>query len=196
MVAFAKLLRLLLFSNLLRAPLGSLADAIAPVWAERTRHNGPVAENARIKCLKAMRQINPHGENGGNEMLRLLRHLDITDKHKLLIPTVTYAHMDKALNEQVPDSGQLIDVQAPGSRLIMKRGAKLIWTNPSVPRSQLGTLVPPTLTKYYREIDFTPEIAFDLGEADRSRPLGPTLDELADFCAETVALLRKAAAAY
>jgi hypothetical protein len=140
----------------------------------------------------ALNQLKPHGDKGGNELLYLIHEADLVDKHRLLIPTANYTKLSTdEIRHQVPDFP--MNMQNVG----MVGGHRdVVWINRSVPRDQLGSVRPPTVNIFEREIDVPVDIVFIVGRLGKFRPVILTLNALVDTTRQTIKIIREAASSY
>jgi len=105
----------------------------------KTLHDG-YANRAGTGFYCAMRNLRSHGETGGNEMLFLVREMSNLDKHRLLIPTITYTKIaGDVLKAELPDLNITITDYAMFANCTFNWN----WDRNAVPESMIGALMPP-----------------------------------------------------
>lgn len=140
----------------------------------------------------ALLKLRPYGEPGGNELLYLVHSLDTIDKHKLLIPTADYTRVSSdAIIKFAPDFPQ--NVQIGDSVVFGPGGRHIVWHFAGrLPTEQLGSIKPPTMHIFERELDVPVDIVFDIGTPGHGRPIIRTLDKMVDTTRETIEIMRTA----
>jgi hypothetical protein len=149
------------------------------------------AHRAGTGFFCAMLKLRPHGEEGGNEMLYLLREASNLDKHRLLIPAVDYTSADgtkwKAAFPDIP-----LGIGGENMTLALS-STTLKWVQFDVPARLLGRSIADILRLYEREIDLRPDVVLQIGAMGRVCPLIPTLNQMINAVRETVSIMREAA---
>lgn len=142
----------------------------------------------------ALRRIRPFRDDvTGNIPLAMIHELDVTDKHRLLLPTIDESTLTF-------DWINTIDPKAPwstlrGSSVTLSEQAPLTWTNKTVPPDQLGVEVAPHIFK--RILDVPIKITFPPPEMGGitilQPPLIPMLYRMVNTAAQTIQFMREAA---
>lgn len=167
----------------------------------KTLHDA-LASRGGTGFYSVMRKLRTHGEEGGNEMLFLVRESDNLDKHRLLVPAInnTKVALDR-LFDAVPDmphirqSNGRLPMQA--KQIFLEFGdANFIWTNMTVPRDQLGDIVPGSLCLFERELNVPVEIVLQIRAQTDRYAMARTLDQMASAVTEAIRLMREGAASY
>jgi len=151
-----------------------------------------LADRVSPRFFKALVDLKPHGEAGGNELLYLVDELDILDKHRLLIPTGDYTRIPEAsIRAQIPDFPTNIGIDGA---VFGNNRRDIGWDTSRHILSQidLGMPRPPTLNQFEKEIDVPVDIVFVIGKKRPSRPVIPTLDAMVDVTRETIKIVRAA----
>jgi hypothetical protein len=171
----------------LQFPFTERADRLGEIMKNRYAHRGGTG------FCSALRNLRPYGENGGNNLLYLIDELNIVDKHKLLIPTTDYKVLsDKVIRQSIPDFPMNFRIGNAGFT-----NCKFNWRVSNLPgRSELGSILPPSLCIYQRELDFPVDVVFKIGPLGSHRPMIATLNKLVDTARETIKFMRDGAATY
>ncbi|MBS3650808.1 hypothetical protein KEU06_19535 [Pseudaminobacter sp. 19-2017] len=152
-----------------------------------------LADRVSPKFFKAIMDLKPHGEPGGNELLYLIDKLDILDKHRLLIPTGDYTRIsEQLLRAQVPDFPQDLSIDCV---IFGSNQRDIMWGVPRhvLARIDLGGIRPPTLNQFEKELDVPVDIVFEIGGDGTPRPVIPTLHALVNVTAKTIKIIKAAA---
>jgi hypothetical protein len=148
-----------------------------------------LAERVSPTFFKALVDLKPHGELGGNELLYLIHQSDIFDRHKLFIPTGDYTRISSdMIVAQVPD------FPFRGTMGFGQNRRDVVWNvMPLTPAQRImaGLGASPILEK---ELNVPVDIVFAVGAGPHSRPMIPTLHQLVDITSTTISVLRNASA--
>jgi hypothetical protein len=164
-------------------PIMKDADAFASNSLRKVKG----APETAVELIKAAKPY-----KGGNDAFWRLHQLDITDKHKLLVPvgmanvTIIYDILRIIANnpdlvDELTTPQELsipLDISTPEPRFPLEDGAEL-YRVPARDRDD-----PMTQMHMYPEFVF--EVAFGEGEVVKGEPLFPTLHQLAQFVEDFV----------
>lgn len=144
-----------------------ISDAARLEKAAKDKYADRVSES----FYRTLIDLKPFGEAGGNSTLYLVDKLDITDKHKLLLPVGNYQTINTdILRQQIPDL-------PAGFMMIGYFGHNrrdITWRTQRLP-SDLGNLVAPTTHLYERELDVHVEVSLSDAAAGIPNPASATL---------------------
>jgi len=156
----------LLASDLVELNGGNTKDVYFPFCesadnlesAITNRHIGRAGEDV----VEIIRSLKPY--KGGNEMLRAIHDLDITDKHKALIPATHYVGIKNF--QMVNASGPLITIN--GLHVGPIEDGKVLMSLPPAVNIKVGQYFQPSF-----------EITFGEGQPLAGKPIFETLHDLA-----------------
>jgi hypothetical protein len=141
----------------------------------------------------AVRNLKPYGDLGGNLLLFLIHEMDVTDKHKLLLPAVdesthTFEWLE-TIDPDIPWKGWR------GSSVTLSDQADVSWTNKTVTPDQLGVRVGEHL--FERVLDVEVSVVFPITLHEniivKLPPAVPMLHGMLDIALKTIHTIRASA---
>jgi hypothetical protein len=152
------------------------------VSAMQRRETQLAGENvvAEIKALK------PYP--GGNEWLSGMHTLDITDKHKLIIPIASTAHMSTIEFSQMLS----LSVGDGNAEIALHQGAKFVHNFTGTRAQRRANRRYIRVGKYERDVQPTFQIVFDEAQPFAANPIVPTLVEMVSKIRDAVARISDA----
>jgi hypothetical protein len=114
-----------------------------------------------------VRALNPYP--GGNDYIPGLHHIDIVDKHRLLITVGHVSSRKGSLSSFIVRGSTITVIPDPNDRQVVESGA-MFATIPAVPQLKPGDRANASF-----------EIAFGTDTAFPGEPVGPMLEEIADY---------------
>ena len=148
-----------------------------------------LADRVSPTFFKALLDLQPHGEPGGNELLYMIHELDIIDKHQFPIPTGNYSEITgDIMQRQIPD----FPFSGSGANTVSFTGRDVSWTTRQIPPGTLGDIKPPTTHIYEKVLDVPVEIVFQPRSDGEPRPLISTLNQLIEVARTTVLVIQDA----
>jgi hypothetical protein len=160
-------------------------NAAFPIWRSESKFKSGrpgYAKGISKQALDVLYALKPY--KGGNDALWRLHHLDIVDKHRLLL-TVASGYQNPILDMGVL-ANRLFDKPAeeawgpmplainPAERIVVREGATLFGA--------------PLGDKNYDDVKFSIAVALYESEVPEGEPLIKALHELASFVDETIDL--------
>lgn len=137
--------------------------------------------------FKSLMTLNPHGERGGNELLWLVHDLDMTDKHRLLIPAGDYKHISfDMLRAQVLDLPAMLF----GGMGFGNARRDIVWSLSEDVYAAMRRVIPPSGI-FEQELNVPVEVVFRIGGKHSTREFVATLHAMADATKVGIEALRK-----
>ena len=171
-------------------PFAEEADRLDKAIRER------LGQRAGTGFYCALRRLAPYGDLGGNIPLFLIHHLDIADKHRLLLPAVDEStHSFKWLDT--------VDSSHPwkgwSASVTLSEQAEIKWTGASVPfRDQLGVQI--SEHEFKRVLDVPIDVVMPVTLQEniilKLPPVVPMLHQMLNMTRETIRVMRAGAASY
>jgi hypothetical protein len=146
-----------------------------------------LGDRVSTRFFKALIDLKPHGDDGGNQLLHLIHKMDVIDKHRLLIPTCDETRLPY---DQI--KGALPDFPFRMGKGVTFTGCEFRWSVQTLP-TDIGVAKPPTTHIFEREFPIPIEIIFSVSFPPDRYPVVPTLYRLVDLTRETIAIIRAAA---
>ncbi len=148
-----------------------------------------LAERVSPRFFKALVNLKPHGDTGGNKLLYLIHQFDTLDKHRLLIPTCDYTGLSGSqIQRLLPD----IPIRTGENNLFLS-STTIRW-NITAQTIDVGIIKPPTTHIFEKELPIPVNIIFKMGPMSRDTyPVIPTLNKLVDVSRKTIEAIRAAA---
>lgn len=151
-----------------------------------------MAEKVGENFYKAIIDLRPHGDRGGNLYLYLIHILNIPDKHKYLIPIGDYKKVDlDAIKKKCPDFPSYMS----GSFFASGNGrGDVRWTaRNKLDLSEVGRIVPPTTHLYKLKVNAKIDAVFSVKELEFRGEVISTLCKFVDVAKEAIKIIREAA---
>jgi len=145
-----------------------------------------LADRVSASFFKALIDLKPHGNDGGNKLLYLIHEMDAIDKHRLLIPTCDETRLPYDQIKRI-----LPDFPFGASEGARFTGCNFKWTVPFLP-ADIGDLKPPTTHVFEKEVPVPIEIVFAVPSPLNRYPVIPTLNKLVNVARETIKIVRSA----
>lgn len=147
-----------------------------------------LAKRVSARFFKALVELRPYHEAGGNELLCLVDAIDAPDKHRFPTPVADYSALDAAIiRHQVPDYPLIGSLHASGAH------RHVVWTARDLRGIHLGQQVPPTTNLFEKKLDVPISLVFPVGANSNLKPVIPTLNAMMNVVRETIAIIYTAA---
>ncbi len=149
-----------------------------------------LADRVSDRFFRAIMDLKPYSERGGNRLLYLIDFLDIPDKHQFLVPVADYTQITgDMMRRQIPDFPAGIGSMS----FSQNRRGDVAWRSRNITPETLGEAIPPTTHMFKKKLDVPVEIVFSIGALDFHGPIVPTLNKLVDVARKSIGIMRDAA---
>jgi len=146
-----------------------------------------MAKRVSESFVRTLIDLKPYADNDGNKALYLIHHLNITDKHRLLIPTGNYTRLSSELmREQVPDFPAGLNNCAFGNT-----GRDVSWPTSKMNRHKRRAMKFPKSGILEQELKVPVDIVFSGGLSAGLMPVVPMLHQFIDVTRKTIEILSK-----
>lgn len=148
-----------------------------------------MADKVSSDFFRAIIELKPYCEQGGNELLYAIHELNIIDKHKLLIPAGSYTRISSdMIKRHVPDFPQGLSNVHIGHN--ERGGRDVVWRIPTLNRNQRRAKKIPKSGILEKDINVPVDIIFSVAGPINSRPIIPTLNKLVDVTQGTISIIK------
>lgn len=151
------------------------------------------AQKVSTAFSKAICDMRPHKDVGGNEMLYAIHDLNCIDKHRSSVPMVdeqrfTVAEIRRFDSSFMPNHLPNLEVTLVGNPNI-----KTNWISLDIRDEYLGKPVPRSVNLFEYELPNPVNLVFSAIPQDETQKIVPTLYRMRDVCVNTIDALRAAA---
>lgn len=146
-----------------------------------------LAPKAGEWLVKSLLELAPHGEAGGNELLYLIHDLDVTDKHRLLIPAGDYTQLSAdILRAQALD----YPMGSSGTVSFAMNFRDEVWDLKPAVEAVLRNLIPPSGI-LEQELRVPVQVIFAVRSLGANREFIQTLNGMLDATKVAIEALRE-----